>query len=63
MYLGIFVMFFGLATMIGTLPFYAAAVVWFITMDIVFCPYEEAKLADLFTDDFAAYTARVRRWV
>ena len=30
---------------------------------IVFCPYEEAKLMGLFGDEFARYRRRVRRWL
>lgn len=63
MYLGLVTMLLGLAVIIGTLPFYGAAVAYFIAMDIAFCPYEERKLEQLFADDFHDYTARVRRWV
>lgn len=63
MYLGIFLMLLGLAVVVGSLPFYVAAIAYFAVMDIVFCPYEEEKLLQLFGDEFLCYEKRVRRWL
>ncbi|MDH3546096.1 MAG: isoprenylcysteine carboxylmethyltransferase family protein [Gammaproteobacteria bacterium] len=63
MYLGIFMMLLGLALIVGSIPFYAAAIAYFVVMDTVFCPYEEGKLLRLFGDEFVRYRTRVRRWL
>ena len=63
MYLGIFAMLLGLAMIVGSVPFYTAAIAYIVVMDTVFCPYEEEKLLRLFDDDFLRYRARVRRWL
>jgi len=63
MYLGIFAMLLGLAMIVGSLPFYTAALAYFVVMDTVFCPYEEDSLLRTFGDEFLRYKARVRRWL
>lgn len=63
MYLGMTAMLAGLAIGIGSLPFYGAALAFFVIMDRVFLPYEEAKLAASFGGEYDAYRARTRRWV
>ncbi len=63
MYLGMFVMMLGLALVVGTLPFYLSAVGYFAIMNIVFCPYEEKKLANAFGQEYARYRDEVRRWL
>jgi protein-S-isoprenylcysteine O-methyltransferase Ste14 len=63
MYLGMIAMLLGIAMIVGSLPFYAAAIVYIIVMNTVFCPYEEEKLQRLFGHEFLRYKARVRRWL
>ncbi|HTP67142.1 MAG TPA: isoprenylcysteine carboxylmethyltransferase family protein [Geobacteraceae bacterium] len=63
MYLGMASMLSGLAFYIGTPPFYLAAIGYFIVLNYVFCPYEEAKLLAAFKEEYANYRARVRRWL
>ena len=63
MYLGMVSMLLGLAAYVGTPPFYLAAVCYFAVLNFVFCPYEEAKLAGTFGQEFLNYKARVRRWL
>lgn len=63
MYLGMVSMLTGIALWSGSLPFYAAAATYFIILDRVFSPYEEAKLGAAFADRYADYAARVRRWI
>lgn len=62
MYLGMVTIVLGIAMAVGSAPFYAAAVVLFGILDLVFCPYEEKRLRAAFPG-YAAYTARVRRWI
>lgn len=63
MYLGLVSMMTGLAVLVGSLPFYAAALAYFIVIDRAFCRYEEAKLAAGFGTEYVAYMSRVRRWL
>jgi len=63
MYLGITLMLMGLALYAGTLPFYIAAITYFIIMDRAFCRYEEHKSFQEFSGEYASYARRVRRWL
>ena len=63
MYLGMIAMLLGIAMYAGSLPFYGAALVYFVVIDRVFCVYEEAKLASVFGDQYERYRSRVRRWI
>jgi protein-S-isoprenylcysteine O-methyltransferase Ste14 len=63
MYLGMILMLAGLATLVGTLPFYLAALTFYLVIETVFRPYEEAKLLDTFGADYTTYRERVRRWI
>lgn len=63
MYLGMFLMMVGLALLVGTIPFYLAAIGFFAIMNSVFCPYEEKKLAHVFGGEYAQYKKKVRRWL
>lgn len=63
MYLGMFIMLLGLAMIVGSIPFYAAAIAYLLVMEFVFCPYEEEKLLRLFGDEFLQYKSSVRRWL
>ena len=62
MYLGIVMIVLALALFVGSAAFYAAAVVLFAILNVVFCPYEENRLRAAFPE-FDAYAARVRRWI
>jgi protein-S-isoprenylcysteine O-methyltransferase Ste14 len=63
MYLGMFVILVSLAVALGSLAFYIAALVFFLIINSVFCPYEEAGLREIFGEDYTDYTTRVRRWL
>ncbi len=63
MYLGLILMLFGLALYVGTPPFYLAAVAYFAVINWSFCPYEEAKLANSFGQEYLDYKDCVRRWL
>ncbi len=62
MYLGIVSMLLGGAIFVGTFPFYLAAIVYFLVLHSVFCPYEENRLAEAFGDTYISYKNKVRRW-
>lgn len=63
MYFGMFAMLLGVALIVGSLPFYIAAIAFLVAMDRVFCPYEEDKMQRLFGDDYLRYKQEVRRWL
>lgn len=63
MYLGIVLMLFGIATWIGSPLYYVAAVLFFLLMDRLFCPYEESKLNATFGTAYVDYLLRTRRWL
>ena len=63
MYLGVVLMLLGVALSTGGLPFYIAALTFFLIIDFSFCPYEEGKLEQGFGNAFTAYRERVRRWL
>jgi protein-S-isoprenylcysteine O-methyltransferase Ste14 len=62
MYHGMVLMLLAGAILFVTLPFYIAAIAYFIVIDRIFCPYEEEKLLDTFGRDYETYRSRVRRW-
>ena len=45
-------MMIGLALFIGTWPYYLAAIAFFAVINWGFCPYEEAKLASTFGQEY-----------
>jgi len=63
MYLGVVGMLLAVAIFAGTFPFYLATAAYFIIINFVFCPYEEDKLSETFTEDYLCYKNKVRRWL
>lgn len=63
MYLGMIAMLLGVALILGTLPFYGVAILYFVVINQWFCPYEEKKLAKAFGPVFDHYKSSVRRWI
>jgi protein-S-isoprenylcysteine O-methyltransferase Ste14 len=63
MYLGMVMMLAGVAIYFGTLPFYAATIVYLVIMDRFFCRFEEQKLAATFPGEYEPYRSTVRRWI
>lgn len=63
MYLGMVTMLGAVAIFFGALPFYLAAITYFVVMDRCFCRYEEEKLAATFGHNYEHYKSKVRRWI
>lgn len=61
-YLGLALMLAGLAVSLASSAPFAVMAAWVFTMNQLFIQPEEAKLAESFGEDFAAYTHKVRRW-
>lgn len=63
MYLGIVSMMMGVALMMGTASYYVVTVLFFLIMQFIFSPFEEAKLAKNFGEIYRDYAAATRRWL
>jgi protein-S-isoprenylcysteine O-methyltransferase Ste14 len=63
MYLGIILMLLGVSVTTGCVPCLVASLFFFLIIDFVFCPFEEAKLEQAFGNDYARYRNAVRRWL
>jgi protein-S-isoprenylcysteine O-methyltransferase Ste14 len=63
MYLGMLLMLLGTSFIMGTIPSMLAPVVFFLTIDKTFIPYEEDKLQAAFGDSYNEYIAATRRWL
>lgn len=63
MYLGLLVALAGLAIVLGTSAGAIAVVAFFLFVNFVSIPYEEAKMERQFGDQYRLYRKRVRRWV
>ena len=63
MYLGMLLILFGAAFLMGAVPAFLAPAVFFVSMDKVFIPYEEEKLRKGFGDDYARYAEQTRQWL
>ena len=62
MYLGIVFMLLAVALITGSVFHYIAAITFFAVIDHSFCPFEEEKMRREFSEEFDAYSRRVRRW-
>lgn len=63
MYLGLVIVTFGIAVLIGAWPMFLAPVAAFATANWVHIPFEEAKMRRQFGSAYDDYVGRVRRWV
>lgn len=63
MYLGIVMMLGGITLWFGTVPFAIATMLFFLTIQLAFCPFEERKLEASFCEDYIRYRTQVRRWI
>ena len=63
MYLGLTLVTLGIAAYFGTAPFFAVPALLFLLVNFLFIPFEEAKMQRQFHASYAAYRARVRRWI
>ena len=63
MYLGIVMIFLGVAVFMGTPPFFLGAAIYFVILNSVFIPFEEQKLVSAFGSEYLEYKRRVRRWL
>lgn len=62
-YLGFLTALIGIAIHQGTLPFFLVPWLFFLTVNGIHIPYEEARLEAAFGSAFARYALKVRRWL
>jgi protein-S-isoprenylcysteine O-methyltransferase Ste14 len=63
MYSGLIVASLGIALFFGTLPFFILPVLLFLLCNVLFIPFEEAKMQRQFHGQYTDYLRRVRRWI
>ena len=63
MYLGLVILTFGVALIVGSLPMFAVPLLLFATANWVHIPFEEAKMRRQFGSTYDDFTLRVRRWI
>lgn len=63
MYLGFSVALFGWGLALGSLMPFAGCLVFLAACQWWYIPYEETRMAAAFGDAYAAYRARIRRWL
>jgi len=63
MYVGGLVMFFGIAIIVGTWPFFVIPVTMFFILDRFFIPWEEKTMLKIFGDVYKRYMTSTRRWM
>lgn len=63
MYLGMVGALLGVGLMVGTLPAYLIPLAQFLVLNFVHIPFEEAKMARIFGEQYESYKKKVRRWL
>ena len=63
MYVGVTLMLFGVAMLLGTATSFVPALAFPVLMDRLFVRAEEAMLAEAFGAEWGEYRASVRRWI
>lgn len=63
MYLGLLALLIGIALVVGTGPMLLVPPIFFAAMHWGFIPFEEAKMARQFGQEYGDYKRRVRRWL
>ncbi len=63
MYLGMVLILFGIAVLMGSLMPYAVIPVFAVLMDVVFIRVEEIMLEEKFGEAWLEYKENVRRWI
>jgi protein-S-isoprenylcysteine O-methyltransferase Ste14 len=63
MYLGMSLLVFGVALLLGTVAALVPVVIFPYAMDRIFIRKEEKMLAETFSQAWEEYESRVRRWI
>ncbi len=63
MYLGITLILLGIGWGVGTIPLMVPPAAFILTMQLIFIPFEEARMERLFGNNYLNFKQRVRRWI
>jgi len=63
MYLGMTLMLLGVGFVIGSLPFFFPAIIFFTIMNFIYIPFEEDKISKAHGEKYHTYKKKVRRWL
>ena len=63
MYLGMFLILFGVALIMGSLTAFIFSFIFVVLMEIFFIPEEEKNMEKVFGKKYLAYKKKVRRWI
>ncbi len=63
MYTGFILILFGLTLILGNIFVVLAPIAMFFTLEILFIPFEEQALEEIFKDKYVEYQNRVRKWL
>jgi len=63
MYLGMFLILFGAALIMGSLTAFILSFVFIVLMEILFISKEERNMEKAFGKNYLAYKKKVRRWI
>jgi|SRR3989338_4962759 len=63
MYLGVTIGLLGISTYIGNLFSFFAPILFFLTMNYYFVPFEEKLMEKIFGKEYLNYKKSVRRWI
>jgi protein-S-isoprenylcysteine O-methyltransferase Ste14 len=63
MYLGAVIIGLGLATLLGSLASFIIIAVFFLLLQFLYIPTEEAHLKTAFGKEYLDYMKRVRKWI
>jgi len=63
MYLALLCVLIGVATLFGSLSLYLIPIAFVFIINTVFIRMEEANMSTKFGDQYALYSAKVRRWL
>ena len=62
-YLGMFLVLFGIAFLMSSLSAAIIAIVFGLIINFTWIAHEEKKLNELFSEDWKNYSSKVRRWI
>lgn len=63
MYLGMLLMLLAVFVWLGSPVFLAPPLLFFLILQLVFIPFEEERLAQVFPEEFPAFLSHTRRWL
>ena len=63
MYLGMLLILIGITIFLGSIITILFPIIFVMLMEILFIPFEEKNIEEIFKNEFLSYKKRVRRWI